>query len=62
MTSQRRQWQLDKLALGVCGNCGKNPLINRTRCEPCRDKNRAASSKSSAKARRRAREAAAKCS
>lgn len=39
--SRQRKWQLQKVAEGLCCQCGKEPLVNRTLGELCREKSRA---------------------
>jgi hypothetical protein len=33
--SRQRRWQLAKTAMGLCGTCGKRPLVTRHQCEVC---------------------------
>jgi hypothetical protein len=39
--SRQADWQRKKIAAGLCGNCGKQPLgAHGRRCEACQDKHR----------------------
>ena len=40
--SPQRRWQKRKQEAGMCVGCGRRPRVNRSHCEACREKNRAA--------------------
>ena len=39
--SRQYRWQLKKKAEGLCGQCGKRPLVNKHLCQECHEKRRA---------------------
>jgi hypothetical protein len=39
--SRQYLWQLKKRAEGLCGQCGKRPLVNKHYCYKCNERNKA---------------------